>query len=69
MIPTNDEGMFEAVDDAGTVVGHGIVADGTVDFAYTDGTQEGRTIIAVDKFLTVWTTMGLARGLTLRAAP
>jgi len=67
-IPTDDEGMFEAVDDEGTVVGHGIVADGMVDFAYTDGTQEARTFLPVDIFTMVWTTLGLNLGLTLRAA-
>ena len=68
-IPTNDEGMFEAVDVDGDVVGHGIVsADDVLDFAYTDGTREARVVMPVDQFVTIWETMALHLGLTLRAA-
>lgn len=67
-IPTNDEGMFEAVDGGGTVVGHGIVADGVVDFAYTDGTQEARAMFPVEHFATMWSAWVPDDALTLRAA-
>lgn len=67
-IPTNDEGMFEAVTGDGTVVGHGIVTDDVVDFAYTDGTREARAMIPVDQFAEVWDRFNLDLSLTLRAA-
>ena len=66
-IPVNEEGLFEAVDGDDTVVGHGVLVDGVVDFAYTDGVQEARTIIPVENFVEVWTRFRLDRDLELRA--
>lgn len=64
-IPTNDDGMFEVVD-GDVVVGHGIVTGDIVDFAYTDGTQEGATVMDRATFGQRWTEAGLT--LTIRAA-
>lgn len=67
MIPTNDDGMFEAVDQGGTVVGHGIVTGDTVDFAYSDGNLEAQAVVTLDEFATVW-SQPQCQHLTLRAA-
>lgn len=69
--PTNDEGMFEVVDEDGVVVGHGVVIAGpmgdTVDFAYGDGVHESRVIMAAEQFQAVWRSLPVAH-LTVRAA-
>ena len=69
-IPTNDDGMFEAVDGDGVVAGHGIVlADPPmVDFAYTDGVQEHRVLMDREQFDLLWGALPPLRALTLRAA-
>lgn len=65
-IPTNDDGVFEVVDGDGVVVGHGIVTGDTIDFAYTDGTQEAATVLDRASFGQRWADAGVK--LTIRAA-
>ena len=67
-IPTNDEGMFEVVTADEVVVGHGIVSAGSVDFAYSDGVQEGRVVASLVDFQVMLDLLPPFRHLTVRAA-
>lgn len=66
-IPTNDDGMFEVVDENGNVVGHGVIVGGTVDFSYAD-TSQPSAVMSVDEFEARWAVLPQARLATLRAA-